>query len=245
MTDLLYLPDAYDVTAFEATVTEATDEYVVLDGTYFYPEGGGQPADRGRLTWDDGHARVVGARKNHGDVRHLIEDLDGYLPDPGATVTGEIDAERRETLRRMHTAQHVVSRIVLEEYDAGTAGNQIHEDRSRIDFEPASFDDADLELIERRTNEIVAEDRPVTKAERPRDQVEESVPEGRTQLDLIPDHVDPLRVVEIGEFDVCPCGGTHVDSTGEIGGIEITDRTSKGEDVDRIEFELTAAGSGA
>ncbi|MFB6151518.1 MAG: alanine--tRNA ligase-related protein, partial [Haloarculaceae archaeon] len=115
MTDLLYLPDADDVTEFEATVTEATPEYLVLDGTYFYPEGGGQPADRGRLAWDDGSARVVGARKNHGDVRHFIEDVSGDLPGEGETVTGRIDAERRDRLRRMHTAQHVVSRVVLDE----------------------------------------------------------------------------------------------------------------------------------
>jgi len=62
MTDLLYLPDEDDVTEFEATVTDATEEYVVLDGTYFYPEGGGQPADHGTLSWDGGRATVVGAR---------------------------------------------------------------------------------------------------------------------------------------------------------------------------------------
>jgi misacylated tRNA(Ala) deacylase len=238
MTDLLYLPDADGVTEFEETVTEATEEYVVLDGTYFYPEGGGQPADRGRLEWEDGHADVVDARKNHGDVRHWVDEIVGEVPEAGATVTGLIDADRRERLRRMHTAQHVVSRVVLAAFGGTTAGNQIHADRSRIDFEPADFDDADLATIERESNAIVERDLPVTKTERPRERVEAETPEGRTQLDLIPDHVDPLRVVEIGEVDVCPCGGTHVDRTGEIGGIEITDRTSKGADVERVEFTL-------
>jgi misacylated tRNA(Ala) deacylase len=238
VTDLLYLPDADGVTEFEATVTEATDEYVVLDGTYFYPEGGGQPADRGRLTWDGGAAEVRDVRKNHGDVRHYLDGFDGDPPDPGTTVTGHIDADRRERLRRFHTAQHVVSRVVLDEYDAATAGNQIHPDRARIDFEPADFDDEDIARIERLSNEAVEADYPLTKAERPRDRVERETPEGRTQLDLIPDHVDPLRVVEIADFDICPCGGTHVDSTAEVGEIVITDRTSKGADVERIEFEL-------
>lgn len=241
MTDLLYLPDGDTITRFTATVTEATPEYIVLDGTYFYPVGGGQPADRGRITWDDGYATVGGVRKSHGDVRHEIDGFSGTLPDPGTSVEGEIDAERRRTLTRMHTAQHVVSRIVLDEYGAATAGNQVSSDRSRIDFEPAAFDEDDIEPIERRSNEAIRRDLPVRKENRARDIVERDVDEGRALLDLIPDSVDPLRVVEIEGFDMCPCGGTHVDSLGEIGRIEITNRVSKGEDVERIEFELREA----
>ncbi len=241
MTDLLYLPDADDVTEFEATVTEATEEYIILEGTYFYPEGGGQPADRGTLSWDGGEATVRDVRKNHGDVRHYLDSLEGTLPGAGETVAGAVDAQRRATLRRMHTAQHVVSRVVLAEFGATTAGNQIHEDRSRIDFEPANFDDADLETIETETNAVLDRDLAVSKVERPREQVEAETPEGRTQLDLIPDHVDPLRVVEVEDFDICPCGGTHVDRLGTVGRISVLDRTSKGADVDRIEFELVDA----
>jgi len=238
MTELRYLPDADGVTDFEATVVEATEEYVILEGTHFYPEGGGQPADRGTLEWDGGRADVRDVRKNHGDVRHYVEEIEGEVPLEGTTVRGVIDAERRERLRRMHTAQHVVSRVVLEEFDAATAGNQVHVDRSRIDFEPADFDDDDLALIERETNDLLGRDLPVEKTERPREEVEAETPEGRTQLDLIPDHVDPLRVVEIDDFDICPCGGTHVDSLGEVGEIEITNRESKGAEVERVEFEL-------
>ena len=241
MTELLYLPDEDDVTSFEATVTEATPEYIVLEATYFYPEGGGQPADHGRLVWDGGHARVTGVRKSHGDVRHEIDGVSGTLPAPGATVEGEIDAERRRKLTRMHTAQHVVSRVVLDEYGATTAGNQVYPDRSRIDFEPAEFDEEDVALIERRSNGAIERDLPVRKENRNRELVEREVDEGRALLDLIPDSVDPLRVVEIADFDMCPCGGTHVGSLGEIGRIEITDVTSKGEDTERIEFELREA----
>ncbi len=240
MTELLYLPDDDGTTEFTATVTEATEEYLVLDATYFYPEGGGQPPDHGRLSWEGGEAEITDARKNHGDVRHYVESLSGDLPDEGATVEGTVDAERREKLRRMHTAQHVVSRIVLDEYDATTAGNQIHPDRSRIDFEPVEFDAEDIERIERLSNEAIEQDYGVTKANRSRDEVEERVDEGRALLDLIPDSVDPLRVVEIEAFDMCPCGGTHVDSLGEVGRIDIINRTSKGADTERIEFRLEA-----
>ena len=237
MTELRYLPDADDVTTFSATVVETGRDSVFLDGTYFYPEGGGQPADRGVLEWDGGVADVTDVQKDHGEVRHDV-DWEGDLPPAGTTVEGRIDERRRQRLRRMHTAQHVVSRVVLEAFDASTAGNRIYPDRSRIDFEPASFDDADLERIERRTNEAIERDLPVRKENRPRATVEESVDEGRAPLELIPDSVDPLRVVEIERFDTCPCGGTHVSSLGEIGRVTITDHVSKGADADRIEFEL-------
>ncbi len=238
MTDLRYLPDEDDVTAFSATVTEATAEYVLLDGTYFYPEGGGQPADRGTLSWDGGRADVTDVRKDHGEIRHGIERLEGEPPAEGTTVEGRIDGSRRDRLRRMHTAQHVVSRIVLDRDGAGTAGNQVGPERSRIDFEPASFDASDLEAIEERANDVIGRDLAVEKENRSRETVEATVDEGRALLDLIPASVDPLRVVEIEGFDMCPCGGTHVSRLGEIGRIEIVDRHSKGEDVERIEFEL-------
>jgi misacylated tRNA(Ala) deacylase len=238
MTELRYLPDSNDVTTFTATVIRTESNGVFLDGTYFYPEGGGQPADRGVIEWDGGVADVTDVRKDHGDVRHDVDLREGELPDAGTTVEGRIDEERRRRLSRMHTAQHVVSRVVLDEYGAGTAGNQVYPDRSRIDFEPASFDEDDLALIERRSNEAIDRDLSVTKENRPRTTVEAEVDEGRALLDLIPDSVDPLRVVEIEDFDMCPCGGTHVSSLGEIGRVTITDHTSKGEDIDRIEFEL-------
>jgi misacylated tRNA(Ala) deacylase len=238
MTDLRYLPDQDDVTSFTASVESASDEYIVLDGTYFYPEGGGQPADRGTLSWEGGAAEVSDVQKEHGDVRHYIDGLEGDLPAEGAPVEGRIDEERRQTLRRMHTAQHVVSKVVLDEFDAQTAGNQIHTDRSRIDFEPADFVEEDVSLIEARSNAIIDRDLAVTKAEMARETAEAETPAGRGLLDLIPDHVDPLRMVAIGDFDLCPCGGTHVDHLSEVGRIRITDRVSKGAGVERLEFEL-------
>lgn len=238
MTELRYLPDNDDVTTFTATVTSATDDYIVLGGTYFYPEGGGQPADRGTLEWDGGSTDVVDVQKEHGDVRHYVDSLEGDPPEEGEEVEGRIDEERRTKLRRMHTAQHVVSKVVLDEFDAQTAGNQIHTDRSRIDFEPADFSPEDVNLIEAQANEVLDQDLTVKKTEMARAKAEERTPEGRGLLDMIPDHVDPLRMVEIGDFDLCPCGGTHVDRLEEVGRIRITNRTSKGADVERIEFVL-------
>ncbi|MEF8856673.1 MAG: alanyl-tRNA editing protein [Haloplanus sp.] len=234
MTDLRYLPDADDVTEFEATVTETADDYVILDGTHFYPGGGGQPADRGTLDWNGGEASVVDVRKNHGDVRHYVDDVEGSLPEAGATVTGRIDAARRDRLTRLHTAQHVLSRGVLDEFGAATVGNGLTVDGGWVEFDGA---DIDVATAERLTNAVIERDLPVHKAERPRPAVEDAVPAGRAQLDAIPDHVDPLRVVEIDDFDVCPCGGTHVDRLGDVGRVRITDR-SREDGVERIAFDV-------
>jgi len=237
MTDLRYLPDADDVTEFEATVTETGDDYVILDGTYFYPGGGGQPADRGTLAWADGEATVVDARKNHGDVRHYVDAVDGDLPAPGTTVTGRVDAERRGRLTRLHTAQHVLSRVVLDAFGAATVGNGLTTSEGWVEFEGADFDADDVADIERLTNAAIERDLLVHKAERPRSAVEDAVPDGRAQLDAIPDFVDPMRVVEIGDFDVCPCGGTHVDRLGEVGTVRITGR-SREDGVERLVFDV-------
>lgn len=238
MTDIMYLPDSDGVTEFEAEVERSSEDSIVLDRTYFYPEGGGQPPDHGRMGWEDGGAKVDDVYKDHGDVIHSVGAMEGDPPEEGTKVEAEIDGVRRNKLRRMHTAQHVVSKVVLDEFGAETAGNQIHPDRSRIDFEPVEFDGKDLRKIERKANDVIEKDLDVTKENRPRERVEDEVEEGRALLDLIPDHVDPLRVVEIDGFDMCPCGGTHVDSLSEIGEIEITDRESKGEDIDRVTFVL-------
>ena len=237
MTEQLYLPDEEYRREFDASVTDTdeADGSIGLDRTLFYKEGGGQPPDHGTLSWEDGTARVVDVRKDHGEVRHTVE---GDLPSEGTEIHGALDWERRYAHMRYHTAQHVVSKVVLDEFGASTAGNQIYADHARIDFEPANFTPEDLRDIENRSNELIAQGIPVEKENRSRADLEAETPAGRTNLDLIPDHVDPLRAVSIGDIDICPCGGTHVENLDELGELEITERTSKGADVDRIEFVL-------
>jgi len=244
MTEILYLPDRDYEKEFDSEVSKVketpddadSDGYIVLEETLFYKEGGGQPADHGKISWDGEEAEVVDVQKKHGEVRHYVQAEDFPESDDGAH--GEIDWERRYEHMRMHTAQHVVSKVVLEEYGATTAGNQIHEDRSRIDFKPVEFDESDVERIEKSANAMIEKDLSVEKKMMSRDRLESKVEEGRTNLDLIPDHIDPLRAVIIGEDDICPCGGTHVDNLEEIGEIEIIDRNKKGADTERLEFVL-------
>ncbi|MFP4038706.1 MAG: alanyl-tRNA editing protein, partial [Candidatus Nanohaloarchaea archaeon] len=237
MTKELYLPGNEYLKEFDSKVSKVkeVDGYIVLEETLFYPECGGQPADRGKISWRGRELEVVDVQKEGGEIRHFLR---GELPEKGEKVHGVVDWERRYKHMRMHTAQHVLSWVVLNMYDASTAGNQIHEDYSRIDFEPADFDEKDVERIENGVNSLIEKKLGVEKKEVPREELEEKVQEGRTNLDIIPDNIDPLRVVIIGDEDLCPCGGTHVDNLKEIGKINITDRKSKGANVERLEFEL-------
>ncbi len=238
-TELLYLPDpekAYD-TEFSARVVDASDAHVRLDRTLFYPTGGGQPHDTGTLAAGDEQLRVTDVRKSHGDPLHKV---DGPVPETGTEVTGEIDWNRRHTLMRMHTSQHVLSAVVYDRLDATTKGNQIHTDYSRVDFDVDDVTDEQLEAIEAACNEVFDDDLPVQGYEEDREELASRIDTDRTLLHLIPDHITRLRVVEIPEVDICPCAGTHVKRTGEIGEMRILRTENKGKEKTRIVYDLVA-----
>ncbi|MFO8132901.1 MAG: alanyl-tRNA editing protein [Thermoplasmatota archaeon] len=240
MTELLYMDDIESnyIREFDATVTKSKKDYVVLDRSAFYPEGGGQPADTGILQWNEHEAKVIHVAKK-GIIKHV---LDGDRPPEGTTVHGVLDWERRHAHMQMHTAQHVISGIVYDLYEARTVGNQIHADYSRVDFKPASFTDDDLAAIEARCNEVIDTDADVTITEEERSSLEQRVNPERCNLDLLPSSIKNLRIVEIEGFDVCPCAGTHVKNTGEIPRISIIRRESKGKDTERIVYRLGTDG---
>lgn len=233
-TELLYMNDCYQ-RQFAAQVIKQGENFVVLDQTAFYPQGGGQPSDQGKLKFDGEEVKVTGVKKHKGEVRHIIK---GEVPQEGAEVEGELDWERRHTLMRMHTAQHLVSAIVFDNYEATVSGNQIHLEESRIDFNPVRFSDEDLEQIESDANELIAEELPVKIYQMKRARLREKVDQGRANLDLIPDSIDPLRVVEIEGIDICPCGGTHVQNLKELGQLKITGRETKGKQTDRVSLTV-------
>jgi misacylated tRNA(Ala) deacylase len=210
---------------------------VILDQTLFYPLGGGQNWDIGTLTGPNGNLEVSEVR-GRDDVFHTVGE--GHQLEIGDEVTGTIDWERRHAHMRMHTAQHLVSGLVYEMFNgARTVGNQIHSDRSRIDFNPITFDDAMLESLTIRTNDIIKQNLRVTDTVMTRDEVNAIMPPERTNMDLLPASVKQLRVVKIDDgFDLCPCAGTHVQQLGEIGGVQILGKKSKGKGTQRITYDL-------
>jgi len=238
-TELLYLnsiESGYS-TDFSAKVTAIEDEKITLDRTLFYPLGGGQNWDTGTIEGPNGIATVHEVRGRN-QITHTVGPEHNFSI--GDQVYGSLDWERRHAHMRMHTAQHLMSGVVYELFNGTrTVGNQIHNDRSRIDFNPISFTPEMLEEITTRVNHLIDADYQVTDSTMTREEVNFQMPPERTNMDLLPASVNELRVVKIGDgIDLCPCAGTHVQSLGEIGHVDITGKKSKGKGTQRITYEL-------
>ena len=264
MTERLYLADDA-VTTFEATVERVLSgpDRLVLDRTHFYPTGGGQPHDTGTIRAADGDGaarwRVVDVEMRD-TVYHEVEPIGGAdgagddagdaddspaLPEPGTEVACEVDADRRAAHSRYHTAQHLLSAVLLDEFDARTTGNQLYDDRARLDAEYDRFTDDDLDRIEARLNELVADGRSVSSYTMDRETAEATLDTDRTRIDLLPDSIEELRIVEIAgaddedePYDRTACAGTHVANTAEIGEVVVTGRETKGPEEERVRFAL-------
>ena len=235
-TKLLYYEDAY-VREFNAKVLRVLDgRYVVLDRTAFYPEGGGQPADTGRIAYPGGECRVVDARKIGRIVVHVVE---GAPPPEGAEVKGILDWERRHDLMRAHTATHIVlgaARRILGKH-VWQAGAQKGVERSRLDITHyRHLGLKELQAIERLANQVVRANLPVRTAWMPREEAEARYGFRLYQGGAVPGR--EIRVVEIPGWDVEACGGTHCSRTGEIGLIKLLKAERIQDGVERLIFAI-------
>ena len=224
---------------FEAEVKATFPGIIELEKTAFYPLGGGQPADIGTISWSEGEASVKDVRKKN-RIRHIIE---GDLPEIGDMVNGNIDWSRRYSHMRMHTSQHLVSAVVNEIYGSDTVGNQIGQEKSRIDFKPLKINQSELNEIEDKVNDYISKDLEVTISEELRSNLENN-PDIRSSMSsglwkMLPKSVTQLRVITIGDIDVCPCAGTHVKSLKEIGNVSFIKRDNKGAEKLRLTYNLS------
>ncbi len=234
MTEEICATDAYARTC-DATVIAAGDDGVVLDRTVFYARSGGQPGDTGLLRWDGGETRVVDTVKQGGTLRHAIA---GSPPPIGAGVTAEIDWGRRHTLMRTHTALHALSGIVWRGYGAKVTGGNMEPGVARMDFELESISVEFGREVEDKLNAALAEDHPVHVSFVPRAEALADPDLIRTKVNLIPEHVDPIRVIDIEGLDKQADGGTHVRSTAEVGRVRVAKTESKGKGFKRMRIEL-------
>ena len=224
---------------FEAEVKATFPGIIELEKTAFYPLGGGQPADIGTIYWSEGEANVTDVRKKN-RIRHIVE---GDLPEVGDLVNGNIDWSRRYSHMRMHTSQHLVSAVVNEVYGSDTVGNQIGQEKSRIDFKPLKINKNELNEIEDKVNDYISKDLEVTISEELRSNLENN-PDIRSSMSsglwkMLPKSVTQLRVITIGDIDVCPCAGTHVKSLKEIGNVSFIKRDNKGAEKLRLTYNLS------
>lgn len=232
-TDLLYLRDAY-LASFEATVTAVDGDRVRLDRTAFYPTGGGQPHDTGSL----GAARVADVAKGDGSVWHTLA---GPLPAVGDTVAGEIDWPRRHQLMRTHTALHILSGVIWQEWSTAVTGANMEPLAGRMDFEFDPLPQGFGALIERRVNEEIVAARPIVVEFAEREAALRDDDVIRTRTNLVPETGDLIRIVDIVGLDRQADGGTHVRSTDEVGGVRVVKTESKGRGNKRIRIEVLDA----
>jgi alanyl-tRNA synthetase len=210
MTERLYYTDS-SLTSFDAAVISSEPDgdraIVVLDRTAFYPTSGGQPFDTGSL----GGARVVDVvDREDGTIAHLVER--GLTP--GASVHGEIDWPRRLDHMQQHTGQHVLSAAFDHLQHVRTVSFHLGAETSTIDL-AREVSAAEIDEAEEAANRVVWEDRPVT--------IRFATPEEASRLPLRkePTRTGPLRLIEVPDFDLSACGGTHVARTGTIGIIAV------------------------
>jgi misacylated tRNA(Ala) deacylase len=235
MTEELFLKDAY-LQRFEARVVDLDGREAVLDRTVFYPGGGGQPADKGTLGIGPVRASVVDARREEGGIVHV---LDTAIPVTVRELHGELDWERRYAHMRYHTALHALSGIIWKAFGAKVTGGQMRPDRARMDFSfPGEWTVDVVGEIERLTNEALEEERPVRIYELPREEALKNPDLIRTQVNLVPERVRTVRIVELEGIDTQADGGTHVANTREVGELQITAHKSKGRQNKRVEFFL-------
>jgi misacylated tRNA(Ala) deacylase len=233
-TELLYLTDAY-LQSFTAQVVDVDNEggRVALDRTAFYPTGGGQPHDTGTI---DGRP-VVDVRKEGDVVWHTVAE-DASLPVVGAEVEGEVDWERRHALMRTHTALHVLCGVIWNEWGKAVTGGNMEPLSARMDFEFDPLPEGFGPRVEELVNAELVADHKIEVSFLRRDTAVADEDLIRTKVNLIPESVREIRVVDIVGLDKQADGGTHVASTSEVGRIRVTKTESKGKGNKRIRLEV-------
>ena len=234
MTEELCATDAY-LRSCDAAVVAVSEEGVMLNRTVFYARGGGQPGDTGALRWDAGEVRITDTVKHAGEVLHVLE---GSAPAVGTPVTAEIDWDRRHTLMRTHTALHALSGIVFRDYGAKVTGGNMEPGVARMDFELEAISQEFGREVEQKLNAALEQDHPVQVSFLPRTEALADADLIRTKVNLIPEHVDPIRVIDIEDLDKQADGGTHVRSTAEVGRVRVAKTESKGKGFKRMRIEL-------
>ncbi len=231
--DLLYLRDAY-LKSFDARVIDVRESAVALDRTAMYPTGGGQPHDTGQMNG----IHVINVRKENSLVWHT---LDGELPNLGDTVNVTIDWDRRHALMRTHTALHVLCGVIWNEWRVPVTGGNMEPLSARMDFEFDPLPEGFANTVEQLVNAALAADYPIAVSFLPRDTAVADQDLIRTKVNMIPESVSEIRVVDIVGLDKQADGGTHVRSTAEVGRIKVLKTENKGKGNKRIRLEILDA----
>ena len=234
MTQALYLKDSYrrECDAFVVSVKDG--KYVVLNQTVFYPKGGGQPWDTGKMTKDNETFDVVYVGKFSGEISHEV-NTSGLSE--GDNVHCALNWERRYKLMRSHTAAHVFASLLCNGTGALVTGNQLEEDKVRFDFSLEKFEPEILTEYIDQSNELFKKHIPIKWYELPREEALK-IPGVIKMAGAFPPNIPRLRIVEIVGIDKQADGGTHVKNLEEVGQIRVLKTENKGKHNRRVYFEL-------
>ncbi len=228
--------DSYLAVA-EGNVVSVDDGGLFLDRTVFYARGGGQPGDVGVIRWHGGEVEVVDTIRKNGKPYHIVAE-GSVLPDPGTPVEGRIDWERRYLTMRTHTALHALSGVVFRDFGAKVTGGNMDPGEARMDFELDAISVEFGKMVEDRLNQELVKGYPTEIIEMARDEALQDPDLIRTKVNLIPEFVKLIRVVDIVGLDRQADGGTHVASTLEVGRVEVVKTESKGRENKRMRIRL-------
>jgi len=236
MAEALYLKDSY-LKEFEAIVEGVTDgKFIVLNQTAFYPSSGGQPFDEGVMINEQGDEfKVIYVGKFSGKISHEV-DKQGLKV--GDKVKCKINWERRYKLMKLHTATHILSEVLYREANALITGGQMGLDKSRMDFSLENYDLEKVKSYINKVNEMIEKNLQVKIEFLSREEAVK-LPKISKLAKGLPDSLETVRIVNIGDFDIQADGGTHVHSTSEIGKVEFIKCDNKGKSNRRVYYRLS------
>ena len=234
MNKALYLVDSYLKEADAMVVSVKEGKFVVLDKTIFYPNGGGQPYDKGKIIKGYEAFAVVYVGKFSGEISHEVDHTGLQVGDEVHLV---LDWERRYKLMRSHSAAHVIASLLNQGTGALITGNQLEVDHVRFDFNLEQFDRQVLEAYLEKANRLFRADVPVKWYELPREEAMK-IPGVVKMAGAFPPDLPMLRIVEIVGVDKQADGGTHVRNLREVGEVQFLKSENKGKNNRRIYFKL-------
>ncbi|MFH1592772.1 MAG: alanyl-tRNA editing protein AlaXM [Candidatus Woesearchaeota archaeon] len=234
MTQLLYLKDHY-LKEFEALITELVEpKKIILDQSAFYYTSGGQQNDTGTITKNNQEFKVINVYKEQGKIIHEV-DKEGLQKSD--KIKGNLDWQRRYKLMKAHTAAHIISEVIHKETNALITGNQLSEEKIRIDFSLEDFNKEKLQNYVEEANKIIQKDLKITTEVLPREEAEK-LPKISKLAKGLPESLKELRIVKIGDFDLQADAGTHINSTKEIGKLTFLKAENKGKNNRRVYFKV-------
>ena len=232
--EILCYSDSY-LRECKSKVQDLNDHGVILDQTVFYPGGGGQPSDHGKLLWEKNEYLVKGLKRIDGQIVHLI---DGDKPEINSEVLSIIDWNKRYKLMRTHTALHILCGVIWRDYSASVTGGDMKPLSGRMDFELEEMSVDFSKEVEEKINAEVSKKRDIKVYQLPREEAFQIPDLIRTKINLLPEGIKFVRIVDIKGLDLQADGGTHVNNTSEVGYIKMTGHESKGKSNKRLRIEV-------